>query len=524
MSTLMHSAAVMVFVVPTFAQEPCFVEWAHYAVPGAAVGLLAFDLDQDGRDDLVTASSTVAGIHVRYGLGAGGLGAAQFIALDRPLNPRAIAAGDLDGDGDIDLVLGHNGLISVLLRGPGGVYALTEVDLGFGNLVGVALADVDGDQDLDCVAIDVAHDWLHTITNDGAGVLTPTSTSFSAVWSTGLELADIDGDLDPDALMIGIGDAFGPPPSFVVSTNIGGGSFAPGPALVQQPGLSMAVGDLDGDGDPDVVLADRNFARARIHSNVGGSFVEVQVLALPLDPIDVACVDLDLDGDLDLVFSGVTGVCVAWNSGGSFTAAPLFPLTNAQLLTIGDFDGDGALDIAVTRGTSTGITSITLLRSDCPSLEGSYCLGDGSGAPCPCGNEVPAGTVAGCEHSAGAGARLSRRGAAELTSDTLILDAKGLLSSTTGFFVQGTSEAGGGNGTPFGDGRLCVSGTVRRLAPAATAVGGVASTQGGAPLSVRGAVLAPGVRTYQFWYRDPQPFCTAETFNLTNGLRVHWLP
>jgi hypothetical protein len=57
------------------------------------------------------------------------------------------------------------------------------------------------------------------------------------------------------------------------------------------------------------------------------------------------------------------------------------------------------------------------------------------------------------------------------------------------------------------------------------ASGGVGSLpQGGAPLSVRGAVLDSGERFYQLWFRNSAGFCTSAPFNLTNGLRVTWLP
>jgi hypothetical protein len=36
-------------------------------------------------------------------------------------------------------------------------------------------------------------------------------------------------------------------------------------------------------------------------------------------------------------------------------------------------------------------------------------------------------------------------------------------------------------------------------------------------------VAAPGIRTYQVWYRSSVPFCTPSTFNLTNGIQVDWL-
>jgi hypothetical protein len=47
---------------------------------------------------------------------------------------------------------------------------------------------------------------------------------------------------------------------------------------------------------------------------------------------------------------------------------------------------------------------------------------------------------------------------------------------------------------------------------------------GDARISVRGAVSAPGLRTYQCWYRNAAPFCTPFTFNLTNGWEITWLP
>jgi hypothetical protein len=47
---------------------------------------------------------------------------------------------------------------------------------------------------------------------------------------------------------------------------------------------------------------------------------------------------------------------------------------------------------------------------------------------------------------------------------------------------------------------------------------------GDAPVHVRGAITAPGNRTYQVWYRNAAAFCTSATFNLTNGLAVNWIP
>ncbi len=83
----------------------------------------------------------------------------------------------------------------------------------------------------------------------------------------------------------------------------------------------------------------------------------------------------------------------------------------------------------------------------------------------------------------------------------------------------------------FGDGVRCVAGSVTRLGIKTTInsglFGGAASypAAGDPSITVRGVVPAAGaVRLYQVWFRNSAAYCTASTFNLTNGLRVTWLP
>ncbi len=155
----------------------------------------------------------------------------------------------------------------------------------------------------------------------------------------------------------------------------------------------------------------------------------------------------------------------------------------------------------------------------------SFCSGDGSGTACPCANFGASGN--GCASSVNAaGANLASTGGADLSSDSLQLTASGLPATATVLFFQGTSQSGAGAGSVFGDGLRCASGTVIRLGTK-TAAGGSANYPTGADLdvSVRGVVPAAGaVRHYQGWYRNSASFCTASTFNLTNGLRVQWIP
>ncbi len=154
-----------------------------------------------------------------------------------------------------------------------------------------------------------------------------------------------------------------------------------------------------------------------------------------------------------------------------------------------------------------------------------FCFGDGSGTACPCGNSGTFGR--GCAHSTNAsGALLSALGSAQASNDTLTLFSTGMPSSASCLFFQGSTPSNSGLGSVFGDGLRCAAGSVIRLGTK-TASAGSASYPVGADLdvSVRGAVpLAGAVRYYQAWFRNAAAFCTSSTFNLSNGLRVTWLP
>lgn len=153
-----------------------------------------------------------------------------------------------------------------------------------------------------------------------------------------------------------------------------------------------------------------------------------------------------------------------------------------------------------------------------------YCFGDGSGTACPCANHSAPGAQEGCLHSLGQGGKLAASGAASVTSDGLVLTASQMPDGFALFF-QGTSQAGSGAGVVTGDGLRCAGGTLIRLG-AKPVVGGVASWPGaGDPsVSVKGLLAGPVTRTYQAWYRNPVPFCTAETYNMTHGVQIAWAP
>ncbi len=163
--------------------------------------------------------------------------------------------------------------------------------------------------------------------------------------------------------------------------------------------------------------------------------------------------------------------------------------------------------------------------SSAPAMSGTpYCVGDGSGLACPCGNSGSPGH--GCRNSKFVhGGLLTDTGLASVSADTLVL--KGQYISGPAYVASGSSQLGGGNGIVFGDGLLCVGG-VQILSKVHTPKpSGVVMfpSAGEVPLSVLGMTTAGSVRHYQILYKDKKLFyCTFRKDNGTNGLSVTWVP
>lgn len=156
----------------------------------------------------------------------------------------------------------------------------------------------------------------------------------------------------------------------------------------------------------------------------------------------------------------------------------------------------------------------------------SVCLGYGAGATaCPCGNNGAAG--GGCGSSViGIGAILYAGSGATLSNDGFYLNGADMPNGGALYF-QGTAltQSGGTTGLAFGDGLLCLTGSIVRLGVKINSGGSSTYPGVGDPsISTQGGITEPGTRFYQVWYRDAAPgFCTAATFNLTNAMKVLWL-
>jgi hypothetical protein len=178
-------------------------------------------------------------------------------------------------------------------------------------------------------------------------------------------------------------------------------------------------------------------------------------------------------------------------------------------------------------GSLPGPASFTITETPGGGPITAFCFGDGTGTPCPCGNN--GAPRHGCANSVNpAGGRLVGNGVARVSADSLVLQGTGMPPNSTAVYIQATLQVNNGAGAVYGDGLRCVIGTIVRLGTK-TNDGSGASGYGGpigdVPISVRGGIPPVGAtREYQIYYRNPPAFCTSATFNLSNGLEAIWTP
>ena len=155
----------------------------------------------------------------------------------------------------------------------------------------------------------------------------------------------------------------------------------------------------------------------------------------------------------------------------------------------------------------------------------TLCFGDGTGTPCPCGNQSGVGAHEGCENSTGTGGgKIVAQGTPSIASDTVDLQAEQMPNGPALYF-QGSARVNNGAGMVFGDGLLCAGGALVRLGVKFNSNGQSTFPSGSDPLlSVAGLVVSGDTRDYQAWYRDAATFCTRSTYTLTNAVEVTWVP
>ncbi len=308
------------------------------SVTGANVGILdqdAGDVDGDGFVDLVYALSG-SRLEVLSNNAGGDIGFTHA-STDFSSGVIWIKLGDLDGDGDLDVFSNGASEQAVLFNDGAGNFSLNTV-ASIASLTSTELGDIDADGDLDAVL--AGYDRYGVLFNDGAGGFSGSSYN-TPVQSQEAVLGDLDSDGDLDLLVVGYND------NNRVLLNNGDGTFATGSAAGSGVSYSAALGDLDGDGDLDAVVANTNGTHTLLNNQGNAIFTTQSLPAANSSEAIVELGDMDGDGDLDIVTvydDEPTEFCR--NLGGFNFDREQLSAGDAVNLSIADFDNDNDLDIA----------------------------------------------------------------------------------------------------------------------------------------------------------------------------------
>src|SRR5262245_42977997 len=167
------------------------------------------DLDGDGDADVAVVNGGSNNVSILLNNGSASFTNATGSPVAAGLNSRSVAAGDLDGDGDIDLVTANASVntLSVLLNNGDATFTnATGSPIGSGGSVPfeVVLADLDGDTNLDIAVTNAGSNSLSIFLNNGDATFTTATGSPIGVGSIprGLTAADLDGDNDLDFVVV----------------------------------------------------------------------------------------------------------------------------------------------------------------------------------------------------------------------------------------------------------------------------------------------------------------------------------
>ena len=363
------------------------------ALPPAAGGfqpgeLAACDTDGDGVVDLVAAERGSPRAALYRGLSSGGFAVPAAVVgtsatlLANETEAACLAARDLDGDGAVDLVLGTGTGLAIHFPVRGGEFT-SGTSQAIGTTSGSAPrqlldADLDGDGDRDLVLASAT--GPPSLRLQRAPTLfdsVPLAATTPAVDANRIACGDLDGDGDVDLV-----HAEGT--QLALRYQTGSADFAPTDAVVlddprfafdDSEGTNVLIGDVDGDGDADLVFSNPQRSSVFVLPQDEGAFdpadaIELEDSNVLDEPRQLALADLDRDGSLDLVVADVLedALVVFPNVGDGFdvTMAFALPAPSANLVLAADLDGDGRPDLV------TNSPSGNTIRVRYQAFDGSF--------------------------------------------------------------------------------------------------------------------------------------------------------
>ena len=254
----------------------------------------------------------------------------------------------------------------------------------------IAVGDFNGDGIPDLAMVNLTDNTVVIFQGNGDGTFTTLPATLAidpapGSYNKGILVSDFNGDGNEDlAVLTSYSGAA--PGTVTIFLGNGDGTFTPVPSTAATGGnpSSMAVGDFNGDGIPDLAVADFYDNAVRILlGNGDGTFLEGSYPATGAGPLSVAVADFNGDGVPDLVLAGGNSIAILLGNGdGTFSRTAVSPqsLGGSGAVAVGDFNGDGKVDLAVVNYYSPSVVTILLDNGDGTFTSKGQPLSAGNGA------------------------------------------------------------------------------------------------------------------------------------------------
>jgi len=350
-------------------------------------GIDAADFNGDGHLDVAVSNRQTDEVMIFAGDGEGNLSLLSTTNVGAGAIPRYVVAGDFDGDGHIDAATANweaasgtefLGSVSILLNDGFGNLTLFD-ELFYYRASCIAVADIDGDGDLDLI---VPH-WDPANGSSGPGIATILLNNGDATFNgvdvpigrlpRGIDVGDLDSDGDLDFAVSNLGDD-----TVTIVENLSYGNFATVASVsVDIDPRYVAIGDLDQDGLGDLAVVHKTSNELWILKNHGGMvFSKIGTYPTADNPHSATIDDINGDCKLDVIVScvGLSRIFIYENDGfGQMVQTVEITSTKgpAHVITA-DMDEDGRPDLLTADTNDGGYTSIHLSLVDqtgCPDPE-----------------------------------------------------------------------------------------------------------------------------------------------------------
>jgi hypothetical protein len=360
------------FAAEATAQTVSFIESKDFAVGVRPVSVAVGDFDGDGVPDLAVAREGIISIgdpgdvSVALGNGDGTFQAARSFAAGS--QPRSVAVGDFNLDEVADLAVANRGGVSVLLGNGDGTFQTAQTYAAGALPEFVAVGEFNHDGVLDLAVANASSDNVSVLLGSADGTFQAARTFAAGRNPRSIAISDFNGDGVPDLATANVGVPTSVRGHVSVLLGNGDGTFqAPRNFAAGFNPRSVAVGDFNGDGRMDLVAA--NFLLTNVLGTVSillgngdGTFQTHQEFASHAssgNPMSVAVGDLNGDGKPDVVVAqlgstparNVRVVSVLLGNGdGTLQAPQTYFSGSSTCVVIADFNGDGVPDLAVADG------------------------------------------------------------------------------------------------------------------------------------------------------------------------------